>query len=492
MAVGGIAAYLSLVVAPCVAGTRLRTVTASGWLEGRAVIDTGGGPRQRPQLVGRVAFDVTATRALHARTALRARIGGPFEGGAGACVYDGSHTFQNCSPAFEAVEAWLEWRTARLDLRGGLQHVAWGRLDGVPPSDLINPRDYHDPLVDDAEDRKIGVGAVSATFYLPELPRLDARELRLQLLWVPFGVPPRLPLLAERWFPAATRVPDSLRLPATIGGVPLPDRTIRVDFGTANDAPPRTFGRSGGGVRLGGTLARADWDVYHYTGPVTAPFVTLDAVLVNRGPVEASDLEALARLRQESGRVHMTGADVAAPLGELTLRAEVAWLVDQPVIRSASAVIAPEALTKLPLPRILRQLARGQPAPVPLEPVFPQLDLVEWGAGVDTVWQGWQPLLQLNQIVPLEETRGLLIASPETRLTGLVRKRLLADRLELELRALWAIENGAWVAFPRASWLISDDLRLRLGYLAIGGPKRSVYGQYKANDSVILQARWSF
>lgn len=468
-------------------------VTGSGWLDGRAVVDTGGGPRQRPQASGRVAFDAALARRVRARAALRARLGGPFEGGSGACVYDGTRTFQNCSPAFEAVEGWLEWRSPRLEVRGGLQQLAWGRLDGVPPTDVVNPRDYHDPLLDEAEERKIGIGALLATVYPPDLSALEARELRLQLLWVPFAVPPRLPLLAERWFPAATRVPERVLLPATIGGIPLPDRSIRVAaFDTVNDGPPRTVAAGGVGLRAGGRLARADWDVYHYSGAATAPYTRLDATLFARGSLAAPDVVAVARLRQRSGRVHVTGADVALPLGEFTVRAELAWLMDQPVLRATSAVLAPDALARLPVRRILRQLARGAPAVVPLDPVFPQLDLIEWGAGIDTVWRGWQPLLQVNHIVPLDHAPGLLIADPETRLSALLRRRALGDRLEFELRTLWALEKGAWVAFPRVSWLVSDNLRVRLGYLAIGGPRRSVFGQFKANDAVVFQTRWSF
>lgn len=468
-------------------------VTVSGWLDGRAVLDTGGGRRQRPQVIGRVGVDAALSRRVRARATLRARAGGPFEGGSGACVYDGSRTFQNCSPAFEAVEGWLEWRSPRLEVRGGLQQLAWGRLDGVPPTDLINPRDYHDPLLDEPEDRKIGIGALLATVYPPDVVRFDARELRLQLLWAPFAVPPRLPLIAERWFPGATRVPERVRLPPAIGGIPLPDRSIRLaEFATVNDGPPRTVAAGGVGVRAGGTVARADWDVYHYSGPATAPYTRLEATLFAREGGATPDLVAVARLGQQSGRVHLTGADVAAPLGDFTVRGELAWLIDQPVLRAAGAVLAPDALARLPVRRILRQVARGLPADVPLEPVFPRLDLVEWGAGIDTVWRGWQPLLQVNQIVPLEHAPGLLIANPETRLTALLRRRALDDRLELELRTLWALEKGAWVVFPRVSWLVADDIRLRVGYLAIGGPRRSVIGQFKANDAVVFQARWSF
>ena len=84
------------------------------------------------------------------------------------------------------------------------------------------------------------------------------------------------------------------------------------------------------------------------------------------------------------------------------------------------------------------------------------------------------------------------LTNPETRLSGTLRKKLLAERLELEVKGTYAIERQAWFVFPRASYLVRDDLRLRLGYLAIGGPRASILGQFRDNDEFVLQARYSF
>src|SRR5262249_35902676 len=110
----------------------------------------------------------------------------------------------------------------------------------------------------------------------------------------------------------------------------------------------------------------------------------------------------------------------------------------------------------------------------------------------DSLYHGFQPLLQLNQIVLLEAAPRLLIHDPETRLSTLLRRRFLRDRLELEVRANYAIERGAWFAFPRASYLVTDDLRVRLGYLEIGGTRKSIIGQSHDNAEVAVRARYSF
>lgn len=100
--------------------------------------------------------------------------------------------------------------------------------------------------------------------------------------------------------------------------------------------------------------------------------------------------------------------------------------------------------------------------------------------------------MQLNQIILLDSAPPLIINDPETRVTVLVRRQLLQERLELELRSLYALESESWMVFPRVSYRVTDDLRVRLGYLALGGSGDHLIGQYRSNDEVVMQVRYSF
>ena len=111
-----------------------------GRLYGLAVVDTGGGPRQRPEAVGTLDVEATPLRALRARLEFRSRVGGPFEGGPGPAVYNFNQAFQNYSPSLEARQAYLEWRGRSAEVRAGIQTFAWGKLDGIAPTDVVNPR----------------------------------------------------------------------------------------------------------------------------------------------------------------------------------------------------------------------------------------------------------------------------------------------------------------------------------------------------------------
>jgi hypothetical protein len=462
-------------------------LTMGGYLDGLAVSGTQGGSHQLPQALLDLHLDGVANRWLRGRLDLRGRIGGPFEGGPGIGFYNYGQTFQNFTPSVELSEAWTEVRGRKAELRLGIQKVAWGKLDGIPPTDVLNPRDYHDPIVQDFEERKIGIPAAVGTYYLPSFPKLALSELRASLIWVPFAVPPRLALTEERWFPSSIRVKSPI--PVMLGDAAVP---ISVELETQNDRPPRSFDAGGVGFRLGGTWWGSDWDIYHYTGPETGPDLDVRAVLTALTSTPSLRGHVVSGLRQAHDVMHMTGFDWASPIGAVTVRAEAAFFQGRPYLRDSSDLISPQALKSLPVLKIVDEFNHRGHADIPLGDLFPSLDSIEWGIGADTVWHGFQPLIQLNQIAILGNAPALVLSDPETRGVVSIRKRVFEDRIEFEGRGVWAFERGAWYVFPRVSYRARDDLRLRIGYLAIGGPRLSMIGQFHENDEVVLDARYTF
>lgn len=485
--------------------------TASGYVDGLAVAKTEDSPRQRPGALLALRVHDRPSRAIAAHLELRMRVGGPFEGGHPG-FYNLVHTFQNRSPAWEASEAYADLHLERADLRIGIQKLAWGKLDGIPPTDIVNPRDFHDPIVQDAEERKIGIPAIVGTYFLPAVPRLALAELRAALVYVPLAVPPRLPLLEERWFPPTTIVGSTFRIPKELLNAQLEkrgltpflvtqDQIIPLSFRTQNHRPPLRFTAGGIGLRVGGTWRESDFDLYHYSGPATEGDVDLRTELVSDSPPgflplgppsNQFRLRSPNTFRQAHDVLHMVGGDWTTALGGATVRAEAAFFFDRPFLRLGSDLTSPQALAALPLGRIFNQIATQQHANVPLGPLFVDRDAVEWGIGADYLWRGWLPLAQVTQIALFEPAPELVIGQPETRLMGSLRRRFLGERLELEVRGIYAIERESWFVLPRASYQVRDDLRVRLGYLAVGGQQESLIGQYQNNDEVVLQARYSF
>jgi hypothetical protein len=492
-----------------VPGTTAR-VEAGGYVDGLAVAEIGG-PRQRPQAIAELRFSGKLARWLRTQVTVRGRAGGPFEGGHPGMM-NLVHEFQNRTPSLEWNEAWAEVRLGEGQVRAGIQKFAWGKLDGLPPTDVLTPRDLHDPIVRDVEESKIGIPAIQLGHPLPDVPALDLHELRATLVYVPIAVPARLALVDERWFPPSIRS-SGIVLSERRGERLLNDIAHQIDpnapdfdldgpvripiaFHTLNHRPPKTFGAGGGGFRLAGTLHGMDWSISHYTGPETGPNAQLEASARCRdcgAALLGGHLPARARafLRQEHDIIHMTGADWSTTLGGATVRAEVAVFQDRPYLRPNRDLIA-QALSKPAVARYGLRLLSGARTRIPLQELFPDRDSVEWGVGADYLIEGFLPLLQVNQVVFTDDGPEQLLANPETRLLASLRKRFLEDTLEVELRGVYAFERAAWFAFPRISYRYGDHWRFRLGYLAIGGPAISVIGQFHANDEFVLEGRYSF
>jgi hypothetical protein len=482
----------------------------TGYLDGLGVIDTGGATRQRPQALGVVRAEARVLRWLRGRLELRSRLGGPFEGGHPG-VYNFVHTYQNRSPSLEVNEAYSDVELRHTDLRIGIQKLAWGRLDGLPPTDIVNPRDFHDPFVTEAEEAKIGVPALAGTYHFQPPRGSGIGELRFSLLWLPFAVPPRLAEVEERWFPAALN-PGKVVLPRRAveltlerildgGDVIVPkDVPVPGTLETSNHRPPRRLDAGGIGGRLSGTWRGMDFSLSHYSGPETGPDVDLQTRVILESfdllPNGEADLKLRSRsvLRQAHDMMHMTGVDWASTLGPTTVRAEAAVFQDRLFLRNARDLISPAALRRQlqDQSRELFEQPRNPHIDLRLPPLFPARDAVEWGIGMDYTVHSVFALAQVTEIILLEDAPRLLIGNPETRFVAVLRRPFLQDRVEVELRGVYAVERGGWFALPRVSWLIRDDLRLRLGYLAIGGPKTSLFGQFGRNDEVVLQLRQSF
>jgi hypothetical protein len=472
------------------------TVDASGYVDGLAIVPVGG-PRQQPGLSGELSLLGKVSRSLRLQLTTRSHVGGPYEGGH-AGVMNFVHEFQNRSTSFEVNEAFAELRLGDAQVRAGIQKFAWGKLDGPPPTDVLTPRDLHDPLVRDYEESKIGIPAVQLTYYLPPVPSIDLHDLKTSLVYIPFAVPARAPLAEERWFPPSIQ-PGGQLLPKPLAAPPFSfDRHVPVAFHTLNSRPPGTFEAGGIAFRLGGTVHDMDWSISHYTGPETGPDAELDAQAICRQcattPTDRK-LRARAVLRQDHDVIHMTGADWSAAFGGATVRAEVAAFQNRPYLRISGQVVD-EALqdvvvSKKP-PAWAAHLLTGKWTRVPLAELFPDRDSVEWGIGADYLIEGFLPLLQVNQVVFTDNGPTELLSNPETRIVASVKRRFLADALEVEVRGVYAFTRDAWFLYPRVTYHYGDHMRFRLGYLAIGGPPESVIGQYRANDELTLEARYSF
>lgn len=130
--------------------------------------------------------------------------------------------------------------------------------------------------------------------------------------------------------------------------------------------------------------------------------------------------------------------------------------------------------------------------PITLEDLYVTRDAVQWGLGVDTIWHGFQPILQVNQLFVLDNNVRLLVPNVDTRITFVLRKGFLDDTLTTEVSVVQGLDRSYTSAIFKVAYAITDNLRIRAGYLAIAGSRNSIIGQYHDNDQGFLQLRYSY
>jgi hypothetical protein len=443
-------------------------------------------PYQNPQGKLRLNLTTDFSPQLQFVTGLTGTAGGTPHNANGAGVYDFGHVLQEISPSLEFGEAYLDFHSSAVDVRAGLQKFAWGNLDTVQPNDLLNPKTFYDPLLEEEVDRKIGIPALAPTFYFPSggSPLLP-EEPHLTFVWEPIYVPYYFPAENERWYPPVARAPSESQVmgitvqnQSTFRNAPVPARTI--DNGTY-------------AVRAAGRFGRADFALYYFNGFDTSPALDASAVgfaqLAPHSP-QLIDVRSEVDVFPEFRRIQAAGADLAWRLYDATLRLEGAYVFDRLYTQNISDIIATEQFGPVDQAELLP--GREVEVPVTLSPANVRRNGVEWGSGGDTFIGDTFVLLQVNQTVVLDNDVNLLISDYETRFSMTLRRGFLDERLTAELKGLYGMQGVYGLAHPNLTYAVNDHLDLRVGYLAIEGHENSLIGQYKHNDEAYVRARILF
>lgn len=157
-------------------------ITGSGWFGNRK----GNDDWQALALYGggNVNLKVQPAKAMEGKLTLRFLDGMP-----GAAERYGT----------ELREAWCRFSGGPVAVTLGQQIVAWGRADGINPTDRINPLSplFHSP---DPDDLRLG------NFMIQSRINLGARA-GFHVLWIPVYRPSELPLDEHAW-PLPTAIPE--------------------------------------------------------------------------------------------------------------------------------------------------------------------------------------------------------------------------------------------------------------------------------------------
>lgn len=459
-----------------------------GRLDGYGIVAfDDASPRQRPLARLDAFVEQRIDRRFRWHLSVVGRWGGPPENPR-VGVFALDRTFQNFSPSLEFGESYLDFRGDRVDVRLGLQKFFWGRLDSIQPNDLLSPREYEDPFLMDAVDRKIAVPALTSVYY-PHLPEIGddwLEEPAITLVWQPISVPWRFPLLEERWYPTTGLAEPFLEVGAdALPGCPC---RIAVEQEAVNaPAPARRFDNGNVALRWAARTRGFDWSVMFWNGYDTSPAFEVPIRLTLGPPTDGGPTIGTAdtQIRPAYRRFQAVGGDFATSVGRFTIRGEGSWQFRRPYPMDLSDV----ADRVLADPAKREALLDGNTI---VEPAFAARDSWTWGLGADTIAGGALMILEVYQLVILDNDVPLLVQNVDTRLAANVSRGFLRDRLDVELIGVWGIESSYELVRGTVSYDVTDQLELRLGALGIWGRERSLVGQYRRNSELFGGVRVHF
>jgi hypothetical protein len=177
-------------------------------------------------------------------------------------------------------EAYLTVDTERLDFIFGKKMMRWGTGDGINPMDLINPRDYRDPIASARADARLPILLANGIFMLG--------PVTIEGVLIPRAVVNELPLPDSPWEPKGLR---ELRRSAESGEIVL----------AAREEPDDWFKDSEFAFRISTVWKGFDLAVLYYNGytddPVLHLVITATRLTGSTLPKVLSGLQFAVRLR---------------------------------------------------------------------------------------------------------------------------------------------------------------------------------------------------
>ena len=336
---------------------------------------------------------------------------------------------RNGSTDATLLEGYITLHAPRADLRVGKQIVAWGRADGVNPTDNLTPRDFN-VLLPLEEDQRFGVTAVKLDYYATP-------EYTLTFFITPFFKPSKIP-------------------------------QPRGQGETIDRRPAQTLGNSELAFKLNRTGGALDWSVSYFHGYSTLP----DARVRSLGPAGPS-------LTLGYNKIDVIGGDFARNFGRYGVRGEVAYFFTGDREGRDPAVKNPFLYYVLGGDRTF------------FENLNINLQVVgRWVQNFTDPEAIADPITRAvavqNAITDAQQDRT------SYGLSSRIGKKWLNDTLEAEILLFANFTRHNTYIRPLLSYAFTDHLKTTVGADIYTGKEQTVFGRLKRNRGVFAELRYSF
>lgn len=346
----------------------------------------------------------------------------------------------------ELREAFVDVRFGKLDVRAGRQIFAWGRADGVNPTDNLTGEDLT-LLAPDDDDRRLGTTAVRASYYFG--------DVSVSALWLPEFRGHRFPLPAP---------PPGLDFVREVREWPGDQWAVRVE----------QTGRA------------VDWSVSYFDGRDLFP----DLGLAETGDFgdagdarDAGQTRGVAGIRLSHHHVRVAGADMAANVGRFALRAEAAYIETEDAARD-------DPFTKNPFLFVVVGGDRTFREHFNLNVQYLYRFVVDYQPA---------PLFETTSASPLHSAvvsqQAVLNSQAKRMQHGMsfrAAHKWLHDTLEAECAAAAFFGPRGLNLRPKIAYAVTDHWKVLIGAEIYRGESSSVFGLLRPNTAAYLEARWSF
>ena len=338
----------------------------------------------------------------------------------------------------ELNEAYLTIDTERIDFILGKKMMRWGTGDGINPMDLINPRDYRDPIASARADARLPILLANGIFLLG--------SVTMDGVLIPKPEVNEFPLPNSPWEPKGLK---ELRRSAESGEIVL----------TSEDKPDDWFKNPEFAFRVSTVWKGFDLALLYYNGYT-------DDTAYHRDYLTDGRMRFTPRYHRYKayGFNFAKGFERATIRGELAVKPGLSFPIDpdDPSYQKDSDGLA----------------AR---------------DLYQGVIGIDrTFFTNLYVNLQFFTDL-IEDGQESLAAKRETHgITFEISDKFLDDDLTAGFREMCYTSHDGSAAEIFAEYKIGDNWQIATGYMTFNGPKDSRLGQYRENDMIYFRLRYSF
>jgi len=338
----------------------------------------------------------------------------------------------------------LDGRVGKVDLKLGLQQVVWGQADGLRVLDVINPLDYREFILEDFIDSRRPLWLARAD--------VPVGEGALQLIWVPYFAPARLPA-ADNEFGLGESFGLGL-IGAAAGELNLPQLPFRVE---KTERPAYQLKSSQFGARYSRSVGKWDLTANYFYGWEDAPTNYLSGIenSINNSPPTLV-------FKPRFDRKEVFGGTAATNFGSVVLRLEAGWNRDKstPVITNAQTGFE----------------KHGQ---------FSSVAGLDWSAKT-WLWISGQCFLSFTS-APQEK---LLLPRYNQLASIYFRANFMRETLRPELFVLTGLNQREYLIRPRIVKTIGDHWSVGVGADFLGGKQTNVFGYFDSRDRVVIELKW--